>query len=148
LKAKYRIDLSEQMASCEANYARLMKLLPDLDTADSRDFIVERGAGQPVQVRLEVCERCKYTTMIEISQQSPLLKWLPAPRFKLRVYHDVRMAEVIAYQRKHRLKPRYDYPNDSMFQPDEKAQLNRFLGEWLNNCLQYGRAQQEPLFVS
>ena len=40
MKRKYVPDLTRQMAQCEANYARMLKLLPDLDTRDVREFQV------------------------------------------------------------------------------------------------------------
>jgi len=125
-KQKYSIDLAGQQAECEANYLRIMKLLPDME------------GGAPVEMRIEVTERCKYTTMLEISQLKATCQWSSAPCFALRVYHDAKMAEVIAFDRHHRLLPYYEYPNKDMYQSDEKAQLNLYLGEWLSHCLLYG----------
>ena len=68
-KKKYSIDLAGLMAECEANYLRIMKLLPDMSEIDIREFGVELAGSPPVQFRLEVKERCKYTTMVDISQQ-------------------------------------------------------------------------------
>ena len=36
------------------------------------------------------------------------------------------------------MKVRYEYPNRHMYQSDEKAQFNVFLGEWLSHCLDRG----------
>ncbi|WP_121345194.1 DUF1249 domain-containing protein, partial [Pseudomonas aeruginosa] len=66
------------------------------------------------------------------------LPWLPAPRLEVRVYHDARMAEVIGAEQARRLMAIYPYPNQAMHQPDEKNQLNLFLGEWLAHCLACG----------
>ena len=144
---KYTIDLAGQMAECEANYARIMQLLPDIDSAESWDFGVELASGEPAIFRIEVKERCKYTTMVDISQQlssNALQPWSANPCFSLRVYHDARMAEVVAYDRHQRLRPSYDYPNNKMYQRDEKSQLNIFLGEWLSHCLKYGHVLDNP----
>ena len=64
---------------------------------------------------------------------------LPAPELTVRLYHDARTAEVTAYQGQDRFRGLYAYPNDQGRQPDEKAQLNRFLGEYLALCLAEGR---------
>jgi uncharacterized protein YqiB (DUF1249 family) len=48
------------------------------------------------------------------------------------------LAEVLAWAEHKRLRPRYDYPNQAMYQSDEKLQINQFLGECLNLCLRYG----------
>ncbi|EMP84373.1 hypothetical protein VC116063_002770 [Vibrio cholerae O1 str. 116063] len=45
------------------------------------------------------------------------------------------------------MQARYDYPNENMVQPDEKAQLNRFLGDWLTFCLKHG-ISRSPITLS
>jgi uncharacterized protein YqiB (DUF1249 family) len=45
------------------------------------------------------------------------------------------------------VKPRYQYPNASMYQRDEKAQQNRYLGEWLSLCLSHGHSLDNPLNI-
>lgn len=143
-KQRYKIDLAGQQAECEANYVRIMKLLPDMSFVDSREFGVELAGSTPVAIRIAVTERCKYTTMLEVSQLQASTKWSNAPCFALRVYHDAQMAEVIAFDRHHRLRPCYEYPNENMYHSDEKAQLNLFLGEWLSHCLHYGHELTTP----
>lgn len=152
MKRKYSVDLAGQMAECEANYARIMQLLPDLEASDSREFGVERPGAMPLRLRIVVTERCKYTTMLDIEQVEPQQPAIPgapveAATFSLRIYHDARMAEVIAFNRHRTLRPRYDYPNEKMYHRDEKMQLNRFLGEWLSHCLKYGQALEDPADV-
>ena len=61
-------------------------------------------------------------------------------RMTVRLYHDVRSAEVIECEGKRAFASSYVYPNPQMRQPDEKAQLNRFLAEFLNACFRYGVA--------
>ena len=36
LRERYRVDLASLQATCEANYARLMRLLPDMREARPR----------------------------------------------------------------------------------------------------------------
>jgi uncharacterized protein YqiB (DUF1249 family) len=151
IKKKHTFDLSAQMAECEANYARIMQLLPDMDTVDQREFGVELPSGQSVLFRIDVIERCKYTTMVDIYQHvasssissDELPPWAVAPSFSLRIYHDARMAEVTAYDRQQAMRSSYDYPNAKMYQRDEKTQLNSFLGEWLKHCLKYGHGLED-----
>lgn len=143
IKKQYTVDLAGQMAQCEANYARIMQLLPDMATIDQRLFGVELSDGQLAQIRIDITERCKYTTMVDISQlpsEQKIQPWDTAPRFSLRVYHDAQMAEVVSFDARRALYASYEYPNKNMFQRDEKAQLNLFLGEWLSHCLKYGHA--------
>ena len=141
IKSNYTIDLAGHMAQCEANYARIMQLLPDMATIDRRLFGAEVSGGQSVQIRIDVTERCKYTTMLAISQLPPdhgMRPWSTVASFSLRVYHDAQMAEVVCYDAHRVLHASYAYPNETMFQRGEKAQLNIFLGEWLSHCLKYG----------
>ena len=149
-KKRYTVDLAAQMAECEANYARIMRLLPDLDSVDQRAFGVAMPGSAPAQLRITVTERCKYTTMVDVTQ-SPLSgvsraigQLAASPSFSLRIYHDARMAEVVAFDRHRQIRARYEYPNQNMYHEDEKAQLNRFLGEWLSHCLRYGHALEDP----
>jgi uncharacterized protein len=79
--------------------------------------------------------------------RTPALDALPAPRLKVRLYHDAKAAEVIEFQHARRFAAVYPYPNPEMRQPDEKAQVNRFLGEYLSMCLACGGALEEPLLM-
>ena len=57
----------------------------------------------------------------------------------VRVYHDAGLAEVVNCQHYRQFSARYEYPNEQMYQVDEKAQVNRFLSELLAHCLKHGR---------
>lgn len=125
---RYRVDLAALQAACAANYARLMRLLPGMrEQAQRRE--VALGAGEAVLV-LQVSAAGPYTSSVELHERR-VLDWLPAPRLLVRVYHDARLAEVVGADHCRRLQARYAYPNAAMHQPDEKTQLNLFLGEWL-----------------
>ena len=145
MKRKYIPDLRKQTAQCEANYMRLMKLMPDMDEVDERCFYVSWPEHQ-ARLRLEVEERFTYTTTLRVSQQhdhdSP---WLDAPVLVVRLYHDATAAEVVCLRRS-QLSGVYRYPNQQMYQPDEKIQLNQYLGEWLTHCLSHGHVM-EPVFI-
>ncbi|MCZ6710736.1 MAG: DUF1249 domain-containing protein, partial [Gammaproteobacteria bacterium] len=69
------------------------------------------------------------------------------PALKVRLYHDARSAEVVEYQREGHFRAVYDYPNRDMRLPDEKAQVNRFLGEFLSMCLTHGVSVHEPVIA-
>ncbi|MGH1439323.1 MAG: DUF1249 domain-containing protein [Cellvibrionaceae bacterium] len=68
-----------------------------------------------------------------------LLNRFKSYSFEVRLYHDASVAEVIAWEGNRRFKARHEYPNPRMYHSDEKAQLNRFLGELLELCLTQGR---------
>ena len=133
-RRRYQVNLVEQQALGDLNYARLMRLMPDLDVASQWSFRVS-VPQEDWRVTISVVERARFTTSVLISRHQCDCRWTRSPALQVRLYHDARMAEVIAWER-HRVKlGRYSYPNTKMYQCDEKAQLNRFLGEWLNHCL-------------
>jgi hypothetical protein len=137
-RERYRVDLLELQAACEANYMRLMRLLPAMrNHPDTRRIAMSQGDRLLGVLVLTVTESCPYTTTVQISQQD-CLPWLPVPQMDVRVYHDARMAEVIGAENARRFRGIYSYPNAQMHQPDEKNQLNLFLGEWLGHCLACG----------
>ena len=124
------------MAECDANYLRLLKLFPDLRRQDEWCFGVAIG-GTMTPIIVNVLERGPYTTLMQIaSPREP--GWRSNPTFRVRLYHDAKSAEVVEYQRARHFRAVYDYPNQGMRQPDEKAQVNRFLGEFLSVCLACG----------
>lgn len=148
MKQRYRVDLAGDMAECEMNYARLARLLPR--HGDDRR---ELGLGSDGLVSLEVTERGPYTTTVRIYQQRfdrverGAALAVAAPRLTVRIYHDARLAEVVEFCDRRKVWPRYDYPNPAMHQPDEKAQWNRFLGDWLSLCLRQGWAYEPSVPV-
>lgn len=144
-RERYRVDLCELQACCEANYQRLQRLLPDMRGVSPRPRRVALSHGEQLVAVLviEVLENCPYTTSLRVRQeQHPA--WLPAPQLEVRAYHDARMAEVVGAARSRSFLGRYPYPNAAMHQPDEKTQLNLFLGEWLGHCQALGH-ELEPV---
>ena len=159
-KRSYSVDLIKQMAECDANYIRLLKLIPDLRTYRSRsvceaenkndqklvEFVIaddHDGSGETV-VDVRLVETFKYTTTLEITQRPAAGKWLTNPTMQVRIYHDACTAEVTAYQNHRNFQPRYSQPNPRMYHRDEKMQVNNFLGEWLAHCWRAGRALKVP----
>ena len=130
----------------EANFKKLARVVPDL--CELETTITARGA-QGAQLSLRVLEISKYTKTFSLQlQHSTEQPWLPGLQMKIRNYYDAGVTEVLAFQHKHRLNARYEYPNDNMFQRNEKWQINQFLGEWLDHCLRTGRifhAAAEPV---
>lgn len=138
---RYVPDLSEQNALCEANFLRLEKLLGNLDHSRYRFHWYGRDET-PVRMRVEVVERFKFTSTLNLIKRNPALPE-PMDQFQLtiRMYHDARMAEVVTWQNGRQLSGVYPYPNERMYQIDEKAQANVFLGEWLGHLLRHGLAE-------
>lgn len=135
-KEHYSVDLAMLHATCESNYRRLLQLFPDYETSNSREFLLDGD----LRVRIDVVERCRYTTLMRVQQQGSCSPWLFAPCFDLRAYHDASMVEVTGFQSQRRIAARYEYPNNRMHAPDEKSQQNLFLAEWLEYCLAEGHS--------
>lgn len=160
---RYRADLMRYMAECDANYIRLLKLIPDLESltddlegqavspvfgdADSWCFRVggTAGVGMPMTVRIRILERFRYTATLEFSACSGFESWLRAPVIGVRVYHDAVTAEVVSYQGRRGFRLSYETPNEQMYHQDEKSQINELLGEWLDLCLSAGGSLEAPL---
>jgi len=141
----YVTDLRSLQSECSINYLRLLRLLGDMEAGESREVeLISDGRWLGV-LRLELLERAPYTSMVRVTQSGVLDSLIEAPRMRVHLYHDVRMAEVTDFQRQRHFDGRYRYPNARMHQPDEKLQLNRFLGEWLEHGLAHGHSLDHPL---
>jgi hypothetical protein len=115
----------------EQNYRALLQLMPDLHSIQNESQLT---LNDMEYLNITISEQCRYTTVIDIGH---LLNnaLLPDLSMTVRVYHDARMAEVIRYQCHGRFKPSYNYPNEWMYQPLEKRQINLFFDDWLKHCI-------------
>ena len=120
----------------EANYDRLMLMVPQIEAMHS-------GARSSVpdarNLILDVLDSSRYTTTIGLTQYLNLDGvMVPNPHMRIRLYHDAKVAEVVAYQNQSRFKHRYPYPNPKMLLRHEKRAVNQFLAEWLTHCVVMG----------
>ena len=113
----------------EYNYLRLRKLAPDLEIADE---MISVSPGH-LDLYLSVTERCKYTTMIQMTYRfQKNNKRVCQPDMHIKIYHDARNAEVQdRLDRKHRRI----YSGETL---QQKWKLNRFLYKWLGYCIFQG----------
>ena len=118
----------------ERNYCALNEML-------SIGQVVEQGrlefelAGS--RIELNLLERSRYTLLVGIRQSFGAdgdERLLANLHFKVRLYLDAKLAEVVSYQGQQPLRPRYPFPNKRMFYPDEKRQTNLVLYDWLSHC--------------
>lgn len=117
----------------EHNYVTLLGLFPFLGR-DDRDEVYIIHSDRELQIK--VLERCPYTlTIVVVQQFNPGIELLQDLKFKIRLYRDARLAEVVSYQDVSRLQTEYTYPNKRMFQPDEKYQVNVMLNDWLASII-------------
>ncbi|MFT7109421.1 MAG: hypothetical protein ACI843_001082 [Psychrobacter glaciei] len=146
-KKHYVPDLTTISSICEANYARLLKLLPNMNDDIGREFTLSGGPQHSTKIRFSIEEHFKYTLTILVEQTNELADFLKPPRMEVRLYQDVRMAEVISFDNNHRFNGVYTYPNAKMHQPDEKHQINLFFSDWLSHCLEHGEANIQLNFL-
>jgi uncharacterized protein YqiB (DUF1249 family) len=146
LNRRYVPDLKKMAAACEGNFIRLNKLMPDFELGYEKSFFISgdlptESSEYEARIHLKVIESFPYTSTIEVVQRGLCPDWIQPPCMLVRIYHDARSAEVTSYQNQKRIQGTYQYPNPQMRMPDEKAQLNQFLAEWLTHCLKYGHAE-------
>jgi uncharacterized protein len=134
--AEDKIRLADLHGCCELNYMRLMRLCPDLRLLLDREL--RAGPRQQFGLHIAVTERSPFTTMVRLSLSMANTPWAGFQNMALRVYHDARMVEVVRCDERRIDRIRYDYPNKAMHQPDEKMQLNQFLGIWFDYFLAQG----------
>ena len=131
----------------EANYRRLIRLMPKLSTMRMND----NYSLSLSKIVINIIEQYKYTTVISLKRSLTLsshisdtsqklnrlnpLSQLSSINMELRVCHDACLVEVIGYQGKAPIQSAHVYPNKHMLQIDEKRQLNLFLKDVLENSL-------------
>ena len=79
VQKKYTVDLAGQLAECEANYARIMQLLPNMGTEDHRLFTVDLAAERQVQFHIEVraCAPVMNTLMTKCTNVTKKFSLIP-----------------------------------------------------------------------
>jgi uncharacterized protein YqiB (DUF1249 family) len=129
----------------ESNYRRLRMLMPELfDGAD--EFRV--AARHNHQLTVRVLEQFPYTSTFDIVHRLGSLGRLPELRMRVRLYHDARVAEVVAYQDQRRIQPEYEFPNERMLHKDEKRQANRLLHDLLRYIELCGQDRSRQVVTS
>ena len=130
---KKRIHKENTQALCETNYRKLVSMLPDIAFFE---HVSLSSSDHSVSVSVDVVERTPYTTLIKLSSSYVVCSdYSPKTIMQVRIYHDANVAEVINVQGHRRIRSHYDYPNESMYLPDEKKQSNKLLSEILDFCL-------------
>ncbi|MFN0002473.1 MAG: DUF1249 domain-containing protein [Pseudohongiellaceae bacterium] len=140
------IDLSARMAVCDANYIRILKLVPDFTINTRRSFYLPAVGAQtfPDQyVELMVIEAFRYTSTLSLTMAQPNLisPYYRPPNMLVRMYHDANTAEVVSYQEQWSQKIKLASDKIQLEQHDEKGQKNLFLAEWLHLCMETGLGQ-------
>jgi len=121
----------------EKNYVFLVSLFrispPDpVAAAASQHWTTPTG-----RIAIHHLEQGPYTQLLDINHTFRFdARYLEGLQFRVRIYHDACLAEVISCQGMTRLLSRYNYPNPGMLQRDEKRQANYLLHDWLTSLQQ------------
>ncbi|HEX5056409.1 MAG TPA: DUF1249 domain-containing protein [Gammaproteobacteria bacterium] len=119
----------------EQNYIRLRRLIPDFDKIGEKAIsTVPNG----VDLHYQCLQRSKYTTVFSLTYKFETLE----PNLEIRVYHDARVAEVLACNVRME-DVHWDGKVSSLFRYGlhnlhSRWRLNRFLNKWLHYCLKQG----------
>jgi uncharacterized protein YqiB (DUF1249 family) len=118
---------------CEANYERLLKLIPGLKNMDESQ--VACAAGKPA-LHLALLENSPYTITLELSHCfSKGFESLLEPAVRIRVYLDARAAEVLCDHDRPQVHHALERECQAREVMDYKWSLNYFLSQWLDHCL-------------
>lgn len=143
-KKRYHPSATDLVTCCEINYMLLQRLIADTSEINTKlQFTVTQGH----QYSIKVLEASRYTSVIEMEQVNGNMPEYLRPSIHARMYHDAKAAEVIKSANVSRIKANYEYPNSKMHQPDEKMQINLFLGEWLKFCIENGLSEQDAIVL-
>ena len=125
---------SHQLATCEANFLRLKKILQDFS---KNNYLFETvnpdASSNPISFR--VIHRTRHTLIIEAKQKIKLKK-IESLIIRIQISLDAKLAEVISFQGE-RAVPYFMKVLKTQSR-DEKIQQNRFLTEWLENIFANG----------
>lgn len=114
----------------ERNYALLVGMFSKL-IDQSVDEAVSIKIPDRGETRIEVVERCRYTLTMVLAEVYSA-KVVPEISMRVRLYHDARLVEVVAYQGFSDMLPRYmDLDRGKPQNHQEKHQANLLLHDWL-----------------
>jgi uncharacterized protein YqiB (DUF1249 family) len=130
-----RSRLDRLLREHERNFERLLQLVPGLRKLRGR--VVSSVDGVP-DLSLEVLDQSAYTTTLVMTYALEIDgARRHEPEVQVRVYHDARMAEVLAV-RETGPSGRAGWCSLRHSALSRKWRFNRFLGKWLAYCLQQG----------
>lgn len=127
---------------CEANYHRLLQLIPELEAMDTVVVAMPGSPGRPA-LRFRLIERSPFTMILEVTHDfDGPFRVLEEPQVRLRVSLDAKTVEMLSDNERRPLQDvlgRQAAPHRVL---DYKWTLNYFLSRWLEHCLE---ADYSPL---
>jgi len=117
--------------------------MPCLENGTKRTF--RTGPSNAQHLQIEVTDTARYTRHLSLTGHTPAAPWTGPQNLEVRLYLDARMAEVTRIRNQRIRLLRYPYPNPHMYSTDEKIQINRFLGSWLQHFIDCGAPSAKHL---
>ena len=135
----YVPDLVSLQMLGELNYRRIGKLTRGQESDQSWLFSIHSAGEQESRLRLTSGQESRFTSEVHLEfgpQIEKELLFKTSLSMTIRMYHDVKLAEITDGHRQYRGV--YPYPNDAMLHRDEKFRLNQQLADLLELCLKHG----------
>ncbi len=118
---------------CEANFDRLLKLIPNLP--EMAGSSIAHADGKP-SLHVDLLEHAPYTLTLELSHLFDIgLKSEMEPAVRVRVYLDARTAEMLSDHDRPKVHMGLNQTGNAKRVLDYKWTLNYFLSQWLDHCL-------------
>ena len=128
---------SHHLSVCSANYRRIKKILTNFTEKEYKFLLDETD----LTASFKIIDKQNHTLLIEATQST--CNSIMEFKFRLQIFLDARLAEVVSYQNE---KPVPFYVSKPRSQSlDEKYQQNRMLFEWLEFILLKGRVKSDFL---
>lgn len=128
---KYIPDLERRLSCCSKNYQKLAQIIPTHFTGEGA-ISLSLGRLGYLEIRLESLS--EYTWFITLQHTPPISwpTWLAGAQMQARLYHDAKLAEAVSFTGNGAVHLQLALNEAAMLYPDEKQQLDDFLGEWLD----------------
>jgi len=118
---------------CEANFARLSRLVPDFHAVDT--LIRAESPGNP-PLHLRLVERAPFTLLLELTHHfSQGVSAILEPQVLLRVSLDARTVEMLSDHQRPDVNQALEGVGHPLAVLDYKWTMNYFLSRWLDHCL-------------
>jgi uncharacterized protein YqiB (DUF1249 family) len=127
---KYIPDLERRLSCCSKNYQKLAQIIPTHFTGEGT-ITLSLGQLGYLEIRLESLSEYTWAlTLRHTPRKWPT--WLTGAQMQVRLYHDAKLAEVVSFSGNDAVSEQNSSLDVNMLYPDEKQQLDDFLGEWLD----------------
>ena len=131
------IDFPGFLSSCELNYHKLLKVFPTVLEDDSRLIEMHFLNEDTARLQLNVEERTSHTSKLSL-RLFDQNAYLQEAEMLIRVYHDMRVVEVLSVQSIDVRKSSIRVSDNGVLQPSERLQASVLLCDWLGHCLHFG----------